>query len=277
MDELERVNPEEAKSELAAARCRAEAAEVQLDLVREEEARRLQTVGHELRTPLTVLKGYVHLLASGEAGRLNEQQRQFLDQCERGCHLMNRLIENLVEPPGQDRNVAPLSIEKLCLPDVTRELVEFLQPIIANRRISLSIVDEEGSVPVECDRTRIDRLLTNLMDNAIHAVEPGGKIEIHFRSLGNTGNGEVQRIEVSVCDDGPGVPRAEWERIFDPFFRGFPTRNSTGLGLGLAICRDIVTSHRGEIEVGDSHFGGARVTFRIPRLNDSKLDIGTEI
>ena len=276
MDESERANLEQ-MSELAAARSRAEAAEVQLGLVREEGARRLQTVGHELRTPLTVLKGYVRLLAGGEVGRLNEQQQEFLDQCERGCHVMDRFIENLVEPATHGNDTARLRTERLCLIDVTRELVELLCPIVESRRVSLSIVNEEAAAPIECDRTRIERLLINLLENAMQAVEPGGKVEIHFRSLSNAENGDSKRVEVSVCDDGPGIPRIETEKIFDRFFRGFSARNSTGLGLGLAICQDIVTMHGGEIEVGDSQFGGARFTFRIPQSCGSKPDIGTEI
>jgi signal transduction histidine kinase len=111
------------------------------------------------------------------------------------------------------------------------------------------------------DPTRVEQVMTNLLGNAIRFTKPGGTLRV---VAAHTGATDGERVEVAVIDQGPGVPPADRERIFEPFVQGADAVPGQGLGLGLAICRRIVEAHGGEISVRDEPGGGSRFVFTLP-------------
>ena len=110
------------------------------------------------------------------------------------------------------------------------------------------------------DRTRVEQILTNLLGNAIRYSPREGTIEVATRSLRRDGR---RFVEVSVSDQGPGVPAADRERVFEPYVQAGESRRG-GLGLGLAICRRLAEAHGGAIGVEPAPSGGARFAFTLP-------------
>ena len=119
----------------------------------------------------------------------------------------------------------------------------------------VEVVKASGSCPVALDRQLMRRVLTNLCQNAIDAARPG-RARIHL-GIART----RQRAVLTLSDEGPGIDRHLWDRIFDPYFT---TKGTGGTGLGLAIAKKIVLQHGGEIQVGDRPGGGASFSIALP-------------
>jgi len=137
--------------------------------------------------------------------------------------------------------------------ELVRAVVARLQPMLAERAVSLDIPEDLPLVP--CDYAQIDHVLTNLLENAARHTAPGTPVEVSV-------HGQSDAIRVEVADRGPGVLPADRERVFLPFERG-PTRVG-GSGLGLAIARGLVEAHNGRLWVDEASGGGARFIFLLP-------------
>jgi signal transduction histidine kinase len=124
---------------------------------------------------------------------------------------------------------------------------------------------EVQQVPERCrarfDRQAVERILTNLIGNAIRHSPSGGTIEVAGRAAFDDGR---EMVEVTVCDQGPGIPTEDRERIFEAYVQADDTGRSGRLGLGLAICRRLVEAHGGRIAAGEGPEGGARFSFTLP-------------
>jgi signal transduction histidine kinase len=217
-------------------------------------------VSHELRTPLTVLAGFNRLLLSERAGPLNDEQRRFLAESERSCRRLDAFIGNLIEAARQSAKQGPLELCEASLEATVRGVAEFLRPLLEERglRVELRLAPEASRARFH--PLRVEQVLTNLIGNAIRFAPKGSCIEVATQVLSGPAGGQV---EVTVCDDGPGVPAADRERIFRPWVRG-RDRHEGGLGLGLAICKRIVEAHDGRISVDDAPGGGSCFRFTVP-------------
>ena len=130
-------------------------------------------------------------------------------------------------------------------------------PLLGDRQLA---VDNERASPVEGNPDELHRLVLNLLDNAARHTPPGARIELRLRS-------EAGEAVLEVADDGPGIPAALRDQIFDRFVRGegpADTAVGAGSGLGLAIVRAVAASHGGSVEVGESSSGGALFRIRLP-------------
>src|SRR5262249_37687257 len=116
-----------------------------------------------------------------------------------------------------------------------------------------------GAGEARCDQRRIEQVLVNLVGNAVKYARAGGVIEITTRALGPRGG-----VEVSVGDDGPGIPAPDRERVFEPYVQLGDRRTAGGVGLGLAICRRLVEAHGGRIHVEERAGGGCQFVFTLP-------------
>jgi signal transduction histidine kinase len=208
---------------------------------------------HELRTPLTVISGQIELLSLPALSA--EDTARIVGLVHVEIARMNRLIEDMLLLATSDRG---LTIQKrrfevqTFLNDLFRGLQES-----ADRRFELS-APETGTL--DADEDRIAQVIRNLTRNAIEHTGPGGLVRLTAKAHG-------ERIELAVEDDGPGIPDAERERIFDRFHRtdGSRSRSLGGSGLGLAIARAIVVAHGGHIWADQSLDGGARIALALPR------------
>ena len=139
--------------------------------------------------------------------------------------------------------------------------LESLMPMLEERGSKVEVRLSATKPLIAFDPRRIEQVVMNLMTNAIRYGLPCGLIRIETRDVPNAGE-----IEVSVEDDGAGIPEADRERLFAPFVRGADAHKAEhGLGIGLAICRRIVVAHHGQIHVEAAAQGGARFVFSLPR------------
>jgi two-component system, OmpR family, sensor kinase len=210
---------------------------------------------HELRTPLTVIRGQLELLSAQEHPPIEEVRRvERLVQAE--VARITRLVDDLLllakSEERQFLHFAPIELR----PFVT-DLWDGMS-LTAERRFELS---EIPAGTLHADPDRLAQALRNLARNAIeHTVDPDGLVRLDVEQLA------TDRVRFVVCDDGPGIPPDQRERVFDRFHRTDTARDrgSGGTGLGLALVRAIAQAHSGHVAAGERSGGGAKVWLELP-------------
>jgi signal transduction histidine kinase len=213
---------------------------------------------HELRSPLTMLYGELAHARHGQ--RDADSYRATIEEAFDATQRLKVLTEDLLE-------LARLSVHRR-LTTSSFDVQELLGTVVkatsvdaAERRIS--VVSSAPELNFNGCLSDLERLIRNLVENAIHHSPPGGTIELGASPLPGA-------IELSVTDHGPGIPPGEEERIFEPFYRGSAMQGGTpGTGLGLAIAREIAHNHEGDISVLSPPAGGARFVVRLPTRGPS--------
>ncbi|MBL8897182.1 MAG: HAMP domain-containing histidine kinase [Planctomycetes bacterium] len=230
---------------------------------RHEELRAaFRELAHELRTPLTAAREFLEILLEGEAGPLRERQREFLEISRRSCTQMNERLENLLEMARLETGKVRLARRRAQLGEVVEPLLRAFAPRAERAGVQLRWSD--GGVPAfEFDPQRLAQALENLVGNALKFAPRGSAIQLSAQSDA-TRRGQ---IELRVADRGPGIAPAEAERLFE---RGVQRQRADseqrgGLGLGLAIAREIARLHGGELGVEPTPGGGATLVLRLPR------------
>jgi two-component system sensor histidine kinase KdpD len=127
-----------------------------------------------------------------------------------------------------------------------------LEPLLKRHEVRLILRENLPEIPV--DVLQIDQVLTNVLENAARFTPPGGRITV---AAARWRDG----VQVRIADQGIGIPRQQWERVFEPFVRA---EGSTGTGLGLSIARAIIEAHGGSVRVGDAPAGGTSVIIQLP-------------
>jgi len=246
------------------------------DITHQVEVERLKsefvaTVSHELRTPMTSIKGYVEILLMGAAGKLSEQQTQFLQivksNTERLSVLVNDLLDiSQIESGRVTLKLEPVDIRKL-LEHSVDELLRRIQG--AERAITIEKEFQPGSFKVLADADRISRVLENLLDNAYQYNLPGGKILLRLTHA-------AEEIQVDIQDSGVGINLENKEQVFERFFRGENplVLGVAGTGLGLSIVHNIIQMHHGRIWVESSGIPGegSRFSFTLPPARPEDME-----
>jgi len=215
-------------------------------------------VSHELRTPLSLVKSTVETLLDGAKDDPVARDR-FLAIIDRHSTRLGLLIEDLLLLSSLDSGRIEVRLENLMLKDAVQEMLDDLAGAAAERRVSL-LNQVEPNLIVRADAGRLRQILANLLENAIKYGREGGQVEIGAQALSG---GWVQ---VSVRDDGPGIPAEARERIFERFFRVDKARARAqgGTGLGLAIVKNLVVAHGGDVRVESAEGRGAVFHFKLP-------------
>jgi signal transduction histidine kinase len=226
---------------------------------RSEREELLTVVSHELRTPLTVIGGYARLLLGEEVGPLTPRQRGFLDETQKGCRKLDAFVERLIGAARAPGGGEVLEVATAPLRPLVEEVAGGLAPLLEQAGVRVSLEGLPAALAARFDRARVEQVLRNLLDNAVSHARATVLLEARER-----GDGERRLVEVSVADDGPGVPVEERQRIFEPYVRGGTAHSARGLGLGLALCRRLVEAHGGTIGVDERPGGGARFAFTLP-------------
>lgn len=247
-----------------------EIAALRVRLVREADERDelLQVVSHELRTPVTVITGYNRLLLAEEVGPLTERQRHFLEESQKGCQRLNVFIGNLLQAAEKGTLVGPLEVREAPLEEAAASAIDAIRPLLRDRNLDVELRAAAILPRVRFDPPRIEQVLLNLLGNAAKFAPVGTAIEINISGSGSHVSGRAEWLEVTVSDAGPGVSSGDRGRIFAPYFQGEAGRRAGGLGLGLAICRQIVEAHGGEIHLDSAQGPGTRFRFTLPVLPD---------
>jgi signal transduction histidine kinase len=249
-------------AELAAAanRMTAQLAEREAERDAAEQARRglVAAVSHDLRTPLTSLR----LLADAVEDELvdPDTRRRYLEQMSVHIRSLSALIEDLFELSRLEAGDIQWSLQRVRLDELVGETVEAMRAQADAKRVLVQADVPGDLAPARANPEKLQRVLFNLIQNAIRHTPADGSVTVAAESNGVT-------VEVEVADTGGGLPPEDRERAFEPFYRGgagAARAAGDGTGLGLTICRAIVEAHGGEIWFAESR-RGARVRFSLPR------------
>jgi signal transduction histidine kinase len=208
----------------------------------------LADLGHELRTPLTVLQGEIEALIDGVHPPEPEQLNRLLEEIGVMSHLLDDLRTLSLSEAGELR----LEKESVDLMALLEDAASSYSGVA--ERAAVTIVIDGVPAEVEADPVRLREVVANLLSNAIRHSQPGDVVRLSNR-LTN------QSHEVTVVDQGPGIPPDLLPAIFERFVKG---SDSTGTGLGLSIARDLVRAHGGDISASSSPEGGTTIKFSIP-------------
>lgn len=218
---------------------------------------------HELRTPLTSVLANLELLQASLGSSEQEEDREIVDSALRSSRRMSRLVADLLLLARAD--AGRLDKHRRCdLAEIAGDAAAEAAPLIGNRTLT---VDNDRPIRVEGSPDELHRMVLNLLDNAAQHTPAGTTIELGLRREG----GEAI---VEVADDGPGIPAAMREQVFDRFVRGqgpADTAGGAGTGLGLAIVSAVAASHGGSVEATASPSGGALFRARIPLADSEQL------
>ena len=224
-------------------------------------------VGHELSKPLTSISGYVELLEDRfEDDSGEDEKRYFLRLRESICQLQE-LVDSFVQLLTFDRAGKQAGVFELV--DV-RDLVEKLRPREGSDRPRLRNAIDPAIQPVLLRRKHIEVVLDNLISNALK--HSGGDVPVTVQAeviRERRGNTAESVLIFTVSDEGVGIPETEIEEIFNPFYRGDSELRAGGLGLGLALVKNIIDIMGGEIRVSSSPGAGTKVTVSVPLRNGS--------
>jgi signal transduction histidine kinase/integral membrane sensor domain MASE1 len=216
-------------------------------------------MSHELRTPLNAIAGYVELMALGLQGPLTEGQRESLDRIQRNQRHLLSLIDDVLIFAKIEADRLPVELERVSVREVLNELEPLLGTELQRKGLTLSCDACDSSVTVRADREKLRQILLNLVGNAIKFTSAGGRVRVSARREGDT-------VRITVNDTGIGIPADQVARVFEPFFqveRG-PTRRFPGVGLGLAIARDLARAMRGDVELESRVAEGTTVSVALP-------------
>lgn len=217
-------------------------------------------VSHELRTPLTAIKGSIDLLSDGAVGSINQEQKNMLLAGKRNVERLTRLINEVLDL--QKLRSGKLDMHWTCedIKTVIQEAVETMQVQAKEKNLGITLcLDEFLPSGIFIDRDRIIQVLLNLLSNAIMFSSKGGLITI-------TAKPYEQNLRISVTDQGIGIAKEDIPKLFTHFTQlaSSQYRKVGSTGLGLAICKQLIESHHGQIWVNSEPGQGSVFTFEIP-------------
>lgn len=216
----------------------------------------LSNISHDLKTPLTSIALYVNNFLKGIYGELTEKQTEDFTTIKNNCAKLKWMVNDLLDLSRIALGTLSLQKETISLCGVIGEVVGSLKHQAEAKGISLEFAFD-GALKITADPNRLTQILNNLIDNALKFTETGSvTVAVTERD---------DDVEISVSDTGIGVPEAEFQNIFDRFYRISSTDNTKGTGLGLAITRSLVELHGGEIRVESEVGKGSRFYFNLPK------------
>ncbi|MGZ3631361.1 MAG: sensor histidine kinase [Candidatus Limnocylindrales bacterium] len=222
----------------------------------EAQRRFVADASHELRTPAALIRANAEVLE--REALVGAEGRPLVEDIVGEADRLGRLVGDLLTLASSDATPLVVEHRPVDLAEIARETVRRTAAFAAGRELRLELVPAEPA-PVLGDADRLMQLLLILVDNALDHSPAGGTVTLEVERAAGV-------VELRVTDEGPGVPAAERERIFEPFasLAGAARDRSGGSGLGLAIARRIAVAHDGRIAVSDGPHGGARFSVTLP-------------
>lgn len=215
-------------------------------------------VSHELRTPLAQIRMFSETLAL-ERVRSPEEGRRALEIVVRESERLSHLVDNVLQFSRAERGNLRLAPEPTRLDLLLRDVVDTFRPLAEARQVKVQ-VSSEPDITATVDSAAVRQVLLNLLDNAVKYGPAGQSVAVALARQ----NGDAV---LSIEDQGPGIPAAAREKVWEPYWRLPRERESAvgGSGIGLAVVKDLVMAHGGSVAVADGERGGARFSIRLPR------------
>ena len=223
----------------------------------------LSHLSHELKTPLVAMHETNRLLLDELPGPLEPRQKRLIELNLESGERLSEMITKLLDFARMEEDALSYDLHSQDLVNLTARAVEAFAARARDKEISLTMAPPPKSVTAHCDGDRIIQVLGNLIDNAIKYSPAGSTIEVSVGLLESGSPEGIRSAVVEVADQGPGIPDGDREIIFERF-RQLGGSKRSGVGLGLAISRQIVRAHQGSLSVHDNRDGGSTFTLMLP-------------
>ncbi len=219
----------------------------------------IANVSHDLRTPIAIIRGYAETLQMKESTITEEKRKQYINTVSESAEKLDRLVNELFELSKLEANQVQAKKEPFIISELVADIINKYQLIAKNKNISIDTELSKELPPVFADISLIERVMQNLIDNAMKFTPQGGKITIKTTKSSNS------KVEVTVSDTGIGIPEDEREQIFARYYRAnnfTDLKNSTGLGL--AIAKKILDLHNSTLDLKSKEHEGSSFNFKLP-------------
>jgi PAS domain S-box-containing protein len=220
----------------------------------------LATLSHELRTPLNSVLGYARMMRSGLLPE--DKTKHAIDVIERNGTALKQIIEDVLDVSRIVAGRLRLNVEAVDVPQILKDSVATVMPAADAKGLRIETVIDPSASPVSGDRDRLQQIVWNLLSNAIKFTPRGGKVQVRLSAVNS-------HIEVAVCDTGRGISPEFLPHVFERFRQSDATfsREQGGLGLGLAIAKELAELHGGTVRAASDGPGlGATFTLMLPRM-----------
>ena len=233
----------------------------------EEEVRKrtefTRALVHELKTPITPVLAAAELLLEEVK---DERSLRLVQNIDRSASNLNRRIDELIDLIRGETGMLPLDLVSIDAVSLLRDIGHEMMPVALRDGYSLTVDLPSSNPVVAADRDRLRQVVMNLLNNAFKFTSAGGGITLRAREEGDN-------LVVEVQDTGPGISKADQERLFDPYYRRVEDRERlSGLGLGLALAKTLVELHGGRIWVKSKRGQGSTFGFSLPLETASRKE-----
>ncbi len=222
----------------------------------------LAVMSHELRTPLNAIGGYAELLELGIRGPVTEPQREDLARIRRSQRHLLGLINEVLNYARVEAGAVRYETTDVPVAETLLTCEALTAPQLRAKGLTLDLSRCAPGLRVRADREKVQQIVLNLLSNAVKFTPAGGRVELRCAPVGAAG----ASIAITVADTGPGIPRDQLERVFEPFVQvdASRTREQEGVGLGLAISRDLARGMGGELVAESEPGAGSTFTLTLP-------------
>jgi signal transduction histidine kinase len=220
----------------------------------------LASLSHELRTPLNAILGYARMLRSGIVAP--DKKQKAIDTIERNATSLTQIVEDVLDISRIVSGKIRLNVQPVDFPDIVRDAVDAIAPAADAKGVRVETLVDPQAAPISGDPERLQQVLWNLLSNAVKFTNRDGKIQVRLECVDS-------HLEVTIADTGVGISPGFLPHVFERFRQGDAciTRERGGLGLGLAIARQLTELHGGTIEAFSAGIGqGATFRIKIPLM-----------